>query len=200
MSEEKKMKFCSNCGAEIDIKAKICPKCGVEQLLIPEKVSNWWYVCPIFLGVIGGLVAWAFNKDRNPKKAMRFLIAGIVVSVIWFLVGFAMGLGLSLLGGGEMARDSRIISGMNEIRNIIYSDEGDYSNISCTHPQIASICQDIKTQIGVEPTIYSSQKEFCVYTKLLSGDYWCMSINTSVKTPIYPGKTGYCDGRTFICP
>lgn len=209
MSEGKKTKFCSNCGAEIDIKAKICPKCGVEQPVIPEKVSNWWYICPIFLGIIGGLVAWVFNKDRNPKKAKHFLVVGIVVFVIWFLIGFAMG--LLGLGGGErakedretareMAGDSRIISGMNQIRNIIYSNEGDYNDINCTHPQIAPICQRIKTEIGAEPTIYSSQKKFCAYTKLHSGDYWCIGIYVSGKTSIYPGKTGYCDGRTFICP
>lgn len=29
MSEGKK--FCTNCGMEIDIKAEICPKCGVRQ-------------------------------------------------------------------------------------------------------------------------------------------------------------------------
>ena len=27
---EKETKFCSNCGAEIDINAEICPKCGVR--------------------------------------------------------------------------------------------------------------------------------------------------------------------------
>ena len=27
---EKEMKFCSNCGAEIDKNAEICPKCGVR--------------------------------------------------------------------------------------------------------------------------------------------------------------------------
>lgn len=30
--EEKNTKFCSNCGQKIDMKAEICPKCGVRQL------------------------------------------------------------------------------------------------------------------------------------------------------------------------
>ncbi len=31
MPEEKNRKYCTNCSAEIDIKAEICPKCGVRQ-------------------------------------------------------------------------------------------------------------------------------------------------------------------------
>jgi TM2 domain-containing membrane protein YozV len=30
MINERKTKFCSNCGAEIDVRAEICPKCGVR--------------------------------------------------------------------------------------------------------------------------------------------------------------------------
>jgi len=86
MSEEYKTKSCSNCRVEIDIKAKICPKCGVEQPIIPEKVSNWWYVFAIFLGIIGGLIAWAVNKNRNPKKAIRFLIVGLVLPLLQVLL------------------------------------------------------------------------------------------------------------------
>ena len=79
MPEGKSTKFCSNCGAEIDIKAKICPRCGVEQPIVPEKVSNWWYALSFFLGIIGGVIAWAVNKERNPKKAIRFLIVGFFI-------------------------------------------------------------------------------------------------------------------------
>lgn len=83
--KEGKTKYCSNCGAEIDAKAKICPKCGVEQAPIVEKVSNGWYVLPLLLGIIGGLIAWVVNKDLNPKKAREFMIFGIV----WTIVGIA---------------------------------------------------------------------------------------------------------------
>jgi predicted RNA-binding Zn-ribbon protein involved in translation (DUF1610 family) len=40
--EEKGMKFCVNCGGEIDYKAEICPKCGVRQPVIasPEGAVN----------------------------------------------------------------------------------------------------------------------------------------------------------------
>jgi len=81
MAEAKK-KYCSNCGAEIDTRAKICPKCGVEQAPLVEQVSDAWYLMPFFLGIIGGLIAWIVNKDRNPKKARNFLIFGAVWTVV----------------------------------------------------------------------------------------------------------------------
>jgi|GEM_PF-3108430 len=104
MTEEKNSKFCSNCGAEIDIKAKICPKCGVEQPIIPENVSNWWYLCPIFLGIIGGLVAWIVNKDVNPKKAKKLLIVGIIVPIVWVVVYLIMHLVIIFALGGARER------------------------------------------------------------------------------------------------
>lgn len=56
-------KFCTECGALINIKAEICPKCGVRQVIQPTPVSsevseqrNRWITCLLlcwFLGVLG---------------------------------------------------------------------------------------------------------------------------------------------------
>ncbi|MHC3129583.1 MAG: zinc-ribbon domain-containing protein [Candidatus Bathyarchaeota archaeon] len=86
---ERRPRFCSNCGAEIDIRAKICPKCGVEQAPLVEEVSDAWYLLPFFFTIIGGLIAWFVNKDRDPKKARNFIIFGfiwaIAVGIIYIL-------------------------------------------------------------------------------------------------------------------
>lgn len=211
MPEEKTTKFCSNCGAEIDIKAKICPKCGVEQPIIPEKVSNWWYVVPILLGIIGGLVAWLVNKDRNPKKAKRFLILGIVLPIIYIIVYigiFASIVLVSMGGAREKAKEARIMANMSQLRvtaEMIYWDTEDYSGVSCLNPQLTSICGDIKNTTEKEPTIYSAREAYCAYVKLPSGDYYCIDsgyggIGTRGKTSAHPGEVGYCDGITFVCP
>jgi len=56
MPGEKATKFCTNCGSEIDIKAEICPKCGVRQH--------------------GGA---GFAGDKNPALAavLSFLVVGL---------------------------------------------------------------------------------------------------------------------------
>ena len=204
MPEEKNTKFCSNCGAEIDIKAKICPKCGVEQPLIPEKVSNWWYVLAIFLGIVGGIIAWAVNKDRNPKKAIRFLIVGLVLPAI-YIIGILASIVLVSLGGArEKAKDARIMADMSQLRVAIeiYCDRGDsYSGANCSLAELSPICSGIKEYAGEMPTIKSSTKNYCLYIKLLSGEYYCLTDAFSGrKTTIFPGGSGYCDGITFSCP
>jgi len=189
MSEERKTKFCSNCGAEIDIKAKICPKCGVEQPIVPEKVSNWWYVLAFFFGIIGGIIAWAVNKNRNPKKAIRFLIVGFI---------------LPLLIISLRAKEGKIMADMDDLQTRIefyYDNHGNYLGVSCSLPEFSSTCNSIKENAGEMPTIKSSEKNYCFYVKLPSGEYYCKS-STSYggKTTIFPGGKGYCDGVTFSCP
>ena len=46
-------KFCVNCGAEIDDKAEICPKCGVRQMAIDRKSKMAAVLLAWFLGGIG---------------------------------------------------------------------------------------------------------------------------------------------------
>jgi len=82
MELSKQTKFCENCGTEIDVRAKICPSCGLEVRPSIEEVSSAWYLVPFFFGIIGGLIAWYVNKDRNPKKARNFLIFGLLWGII----------------------------------------------------------------------------------------------------------------------
>jgi RNA polymerase subunit RPABC4/transcription elongation factor Spt4/type II secretory pathway pseudopilin PulG len=203
MPEEKNIKFCSNCGAEVDIKAKICPKCGSKQPLISEKVSNWWYFLAIFLGIVGGIIAWAVNKDRNPKKAIRFLIVGLVLTVIIYILASIVVL-VSSNRAREKAKDARVMTNMTELRAIIeiYGDqEESYSKASCSLTELSPICSAIKEYVGEIPTIKSSAKNYCLYVKLPSGEYYCLADAASGrKTTIFPGGQGYCDGITFSCP
>jgi len=52
--------------------------------MYPEKSrSNWWYLLPIFLGMIGGIIAYfAIRKDDLPKAKKC-----IYLSLILFAVG-----------------------------------------------------------------------------------------------------------------
>jgi hypothetical protein len=45
-------------------------------------VSGAWWLLPIFMGWLGGLIAWLVNKDVDPRMARAMLITGIVVSVL----------------------------------------------------------------------------------------------------------------------
>jgi len=53
-----------------------------------KKPSRLWYLAPIFLGIIGGLVAYIAIKDEDKKMAKKMLIIGLVMIFVWMAIGF----------------------------------------------------------------------------------------------------------------
>lgn len=72
---EKDKKFCTNCGEEIDIKAEICPKCGVRQSPPPAQteeqliitVSPKWTIAIIIL-VLGAIVGMMRSDNESASS------------------------------------------------------------------------------------------------------------------------------------
>ncbi len=53
--------------------------------MYPERPrSNWWFLLPIFLGLIGGIIAYFVLRHDDPRKAKNCLYLGIVLAVIGF--------------------------------------------------------------------------------------------------------------------
>ena len=53
----------------------------------PERLrSNWWYLVPIFLGLIGGIVAYFALRNDDRKKAKNCLFLGIILGIIGIIV------------------------------------------------------------------------------------------------------------------
>jgi YVTN family beta-propeller protein len=48
-----------------------------------RKVAKSWWLLPVALGFIGGLIAWAKNKTVNRSTALNMLILGIVLTLTW---------------------------------------------------------------------------------------------------------------------
>jgi hypothetical protein len=44
--------------------------------------SAAWWLLPIFFIWLGGLIAWAVVRDKDPGKARSMLIVGIVLAVL----------------------------------------------------------------------------------------------------------------------
>ena len=85
-------KFCTECGALINIKAEICPKCGVRQLIVysatTETISkeNKWLICLLlcwFLGVFG---VHRFYTGHIGIGVVQFITLG--GCGIWTLIDF----------------------------------------------------------------------------------------------------------------
>jgi hypothetical protein len=116
---------------------------------------------------------------------------------------------LGLEGSRKKAKDARIMADLHQLRTMaemIYDDDGSYRNVKCNYKSpygdLKMICQDIKEQVGFEPVIYSTTDKYCAYSKLNTpGQYYCVdSGGRAISTYINPGQTGYCSGKTFLCP
>src|SRR5437879_3852548 len=53
-----------------------------EPTTSQKKPSKLWYLLPIFLNIIGGVIGYFVLKDRDRKFAERMLIVGAVMIVI----------------------------------------------------------------------------------------------------------------------
>jgi hypothetical protein len=51
-----------------------------------RRVSAAWWLLPIFMGWLGGLIAWLVNRDVDPVRARSMLITGIAISAVLFLL------------------------------------------------------------------------------------------------------------------
>ena len=47
-----------------------------------NKRSNWWYLVPIFIGLIGGIIAYFALRHDDPQKAKKCLLVGIIFLLI----------------------------------------------------------------------------------------------------------------------
>ncbi len=170
-----------------------------------KKVSGFWYILPILLGIIGGLIAWGVNKKHDLKIAVSFLwvggiisvITGILFSIVFFIVATSLG---GARGAAEDAKTMSIMAQMRSLSELEYVKEFSYSNINCSFGEMATLCKELKDSNGHLPVIHSSTENYCIYTETKDG-YVCIDSQFSFyKTDVFPGGFGYCDGVTFSCP
>ncbi|WP_371504906.1 hypothetical protein [Nitrosopumilus adriaticus] len=44
--------------------------------------SNAWFLLPVFLGIIGGIIAFFILRNDDPRKAKNCLYLGVVLMII----------------------------------------------------------------------------------------------------------------------
>jgi TM2 domain-containing membrane protein YozV len=86
-------KYCTECGMVINIKAEICPKCGVRQpaiasSAISEPNGNRWISCLLLCFFLGPLGVHRFYTGHTAIGVVQLLTLG--GCGIWVLVDFIM--------------------------------------------------------------------------------------------------------------
>ena len=55
--------------------------------MYPERPrSNFWFLLPIFFGLIGGIIAYFVLRQDDPKKAKNCLYLGIILAIIGIMI------------------------------------------------------------------------------------------------------------------
>ena len=88
--------YCQPCAEESFVKQAKEPKAEP----VKAGVSNAWWLMPIFLTWLGGLIAWAVTRDRDPKKARSMLFWGIGLTFLYGLLWFLVVVVMALVGAG----------------------------------------------------------------------------------------------------
>ena len=66
--------------------------------MYPERRrSNWWFLLPIFIGLIGGIIAYFVLRHDDPRKAKNCLYLGIILAVIGIVLNLTLASELSQL-------------------------------------------------------------------------------------------------------
>ena len=75
--------YCDKCGAENEVGSSVCKKCGADlHGTSAEKPSNVWYLLPILLGRLGGIVGYIVIKVKDKKMARNMLYVGLGTFVL----------------------------------------------------------------------------------------------------------------------
>lgn len=86
---------CPQCGQKVPKDFQSCPYCGWSStapspITSVKKPTAWWYLVPILLALIGGLVGYIAVKDENKEMADTLLAIGIVMTVVNSLIIWAL--------------------------------------------------------------------------------------------------------------
>lgn len=84
------MKFCPNCGAQVDENAVVCVKCGVALRNQPQSlnVDNRWLVTVLLCFFLGALGIHRFYVGKTGSGILQLLTGG--GCGVWAIIDFIM--------------------------------------------------------------------------------------------------------------
>ena len=99
--------FCENCGSRLDRQARTAqtqsrpPRAASSAPAAPataarpaqgtqeqkQPTSGAWWLLPIFLTWVGGLIGFLVVREKDKGKATGLLILGFIMTVFWIILG-----------------------------------------------------------------------------------------------------------------
>ena len=69
-----------------------CPKDTPQKIPRPpaRKKTAWWFLLPIVMGVIGGIIAYVILRHEDYTRGRDCMILGVLLTGIWGVIEIAM--------------------------------------------------------------------------------------------------------------
>ncbi|MGD9605141.1 MAG: zinc-ribbon domain-containing protein [Bacilli bacterium] len=100
------MKYCANCGNEIEEDATFCPNCGarIGQGPLKSKANDdapsFGFACLGFFFPMIGLILYLVWNNEYPLKAKSCGKGALIGFITSFIIGFCYGIIIIMGGGG----------------------------------------------------------------------------------------------------
>ena len=153
----------------------------------PKSIGPWWWwLAPVFLAFIGGLLAWSMTKAKEPGKARIMLFTGIGLSVVYALVIVIF----AVLPGISASPSSK--------GTIIYSSDGDKSwqiwviNPSGADADQFSISDNISKYFNAQQS-WSPAAQKVAFCSSRDGNYEVYTIDADGSNEINITNNNYAD-------
>lgn len=97
------MKYCKNCGKEIEDQSVVCPHCGVQQEKLEasgDSGSFGWGLLGFCIPIVGLILflVWKGDKPRTAKMAGMGALISTIIGVLFYVVVIILGVGVGLAG------------------------------------------------------------------------------------------------------
>ena len=100
-------KFCGGCGNQVETTSQDTNQHSVDETPPPKHgyqrapgndmgittsrpAGRIWYLLPILFGIIGGIIAYAVIRHRNPRRARNCLILAAILVLVHICVALLL--------------------------------------------------------------------------------------------------------------
>lgn len=152
--------------------------------------SFLWWLAPVFLAFIGGIIAWVVNKNNEPAKAKIWLFTGIGLTVVYAAV-IAIGI---LLPGSSSSEGSILFARYTEKSWQIWVMDPDGSNAGKI-----TACDNTSIYFNVYPSYSAATSMLTVYTNR-DGNFEVYGMNAQGNNQVNLTRHNFMDLFADISP
>ena len=126
---------------------------------LPKKGGAKYWLLPIFLTWIGGIISYVILKDDNPKLAKKTLIVGLILSVVWPVIVITFFFGSQFAAETGMMDTGMTDQDMEILREMGVKLNGPNAIVEFTHPE-GYMPEPVKGKTNTEASLMCANTPF----------------------------------------